>query len=54
MPSAFPPVEGHEAKGVRRRVHGSDVIPYVVQDTTVVILHVAHAGRHLPDILRAP
>ena len=54
MPVAFPLVEGHEAEGVRRRVHGNYLIHYVVQGSTVVILHVTHAGQHLPDILKDP
>ena len=50
-PHAYPLLPGHEASGVRRRVHGNYLIFYRVAETSVEVLHVLHGARDYETIL---
>lgn len=45
MPEAFPVMEGYQATGLRRRVHGRYVIFYYFDVHHVVVVHVLNASR---------
>ncbi len=46
--TASPSSPGYEHHGIRRRVHGNDLIFYRVEGTKVVIVHVLHGATDLP------
>ncbi|CAN7635487.1 type II toxin-antitoxin system RelE/ParE family toxin [Pararhizobium sp. LjRoot238] len=50
-PKGFPLVPRYEQHGIRRRVHGSYLIFYRVEDEHVVIVHVLHGAMDYAAIL---
>lgn len=53
-PLAFPLVPRYERFGVRRRVHGSYVILYRVEEKRIIVLHVLHGAMDYAGILFEP
>jgi toxin ParE1/3/4 len=49
-PSRFPPVDTERYPGIHRRNHGSYRILYRVTADEILILHVRHGRRDLPDL----
>ena len=50
-PNAFPFVDHHRDRGIRRRIHGSYLIFYWMKDHAVEILHVLHGAQDYERIL---
>jgi plasmid stabilization system protein ParE len=51
MPEAFPLVPRHEDTGVRRRVHGADLIFYRNAPDAVEVLRVLHGSMNYEEFL---
>ncbi len=50
-PNAFAHVPRYEHHGIRRRVHGNDLIFYRVEIGKVVIIHISHGATDYGAIL---
>ncbi|MDE1919013.1 MAG: type II toxin-antitoxin system RelE/ParE family toxin [Sphingomonadales bacterium] len=44
MPHRFPLMQGFEAAGVRRRLHGNYLIFFRVEREVVLVIHILHAA----------
>jgi toxin ParE1/3/4 len=51
LPESFPLVPRYEARGVRRRVHGSYLIFYRVEADRVAVIHVLNGSMDYEPIL---
>ncbi len=51
MPEAFPVVPRFAHHAIRRKVHGSYLIFYVVTGDTVTVLRILHGARDYDDLL---
>jgi plasmid stabilization system protein ParE len=51
LAESFPLVPRYEARGIRRRVHGSYLIFYRIETERLVVLHVLHGSMDYEPIL---